>query len=203
MRLLLVEDDAAIASRLAAQLAAAGFRVETAHDGEAAWRLGSDEAFDAVVLDLGLPRLDGLSVLRRWRWEGNGVPVLVLSARGSWSEKVEGIEAGADDYLAKPFEPAELIARLRGLLRRASGRSGNIVQAGRLTLDLFRATATLDGTPVRLTPLEYRLLDMLAAAGGVPCRLGRSKSAYTAPMRWTPTPWKRWWRACVASSGPT
>lgn len=172
MRLLLVEDDAAIASRLAAQLAAAGFRVETAQDGETAWRLASDEAFDAVVLDLGLPRLDGLSVLRRWRGEGNGVPVLVLSARGSWSEKVEGIEAGADDYLAKPFEPAELIARLRGLLRRASGRSGNIVQAGRLTLDLFRATATLDGAPVRLTPLEYRLLDMLAAAGGRPVPAG-------------------------------
>jgi two-component system OmpR family response regulator len=172
MRLLLVEDDAAIASRLGAQLTAAGFRVEMAHDGEAAWRLGSDEAFDVVVLDLGLPRLDGLSVLRRWRGEGNGVPVLVLSARGSWSEKVEGIEAGADDYLAKPFEPAELIARLRGLLRRASGRSGNIVQAGRLTLDLFRATATLDGAPVRLTPLEYRLLDMLAAAGGRPVPAG-------------------------------
>jgi DNA-binding response OmpR family regulator len=172
MRLLLVEDDAAIASRLGAQLTAAGFRVEMAHDGEAAWRLGSDEAFDVVVLDLGLPRLDGLSVLRRWRGEGNGVPVLVLSARGSWSEKVEGIEAGADDYLAKPFEPADLIARLRGLLRRASGRSGNIVQAGRLTLDLFRATATLDGAPVRLTPLEYRLLDMLAAAGGRPVPAG-------------------------------
>lgn len=172
MRVLLVEDDPTIAVRLAEQLAAAGFHVDRASDGERAWQLGGEETFDAVILDLGLPRLDGLSVLRRWRGEGNAVPVLVLSARGSWAEKVEGIEAGADDYLAKPFEPAELIARLRGLIRRASGRTGNVVRAGPLSLDLFRATATLDGVPLRLTPLEYRLLDMLAHADGRPVPAG-------------------------------
>ena len=172
MRVLLVEDDPVIAARLAGQLSAAGFHTDTAADGERAWQLGSDEQFDAVVLDLGLPRLDGLSVLRRWRGEGNGVPVLVLSARGSWAEKVEGIEAGADDYLAKPFEPAELLARLRGLIRRASGRTGNVVQAGPLTLDLFRATASLGGVPLRLTPLEHRLLETLAHADGRPVPAG-------------------------------
>lgn len=172
MRLLLVEDDPVISARLGEQLAAAGFHVDRVADGEQAWQLGGEETFDAVILDLGLPRLDGLTVLRRWRAEGNPVPVLVLSARGSWAEKVEGIEAGADDYLAKPFEPAELIARLRGLIRRASGRLENIVQAGPLILDLFRASATLDGVPVRLTPLEFRLLDMLAHAGGRPVPAG-------------------------------
>ncbi|MFN7610908.1 MAG: response regulator, partial [bacterium] len=118
MRLLLVEDDPVICASLKLSLEAAGFLVQTCHDGEKAWQLGCDEDFDAVVLDLGLPRLDGLSVLRRWRQDSRAMPVIILSARGSWAEKVEGIEAGADDYLAKPFEPTELIARLRGLIRR-------------------------------------------------------------------------------------
>jgi len=172
MRVLLVEDDPVISAALKANLEAAGFLVEACGDGERAWALGSDEDFDAVVLDLGLPRLDGLSVLKRWRQEGRAMPVIILSARGSWAEKVEGIEAGADDYLAKPFEPPELIARLRGLIRRASGRTGNVITAGRLTLDLFRTTASYDGVPVRLSPLEFRLLDLLANAGGRPLSAG-------------------------------
>jgi two-component system OmpR family response regulator len=172
MRVLLVEDDPVISAALKANLEAAGFLVEACGDGERAWALGNDEDFDAVILDLGLPRLDGLSVLKRWRQEGRAMPVIILSARGSWAEKVEGIEAGADDYLAKPFEPPELIARLRGLIRRASGRTGNVITAGRLTLDLFRTTASYDGVPVRLSPLEFRLLDLIANAGGRPLSAG-------------------------------
>ncbi|MFM1976973.1 MAG: hypothetical protein RL145_1819 [Pseudomonadota bacterium] len=172
MRVLLVEDDPVISASLKASLMAAGFLVEACVDGQRAWALGSDEDFDAIILDLGLPRLDGLSVLKRWRQEGRAMPVIILSARGSWAEKVEGIEAGADDYLAKPFEPPELIARLRGLIRRAAGRTGNVINAGRLSLDLFRATATYDGAPVRLSPLEFRLLDLLANAGGRPLSAG-------------------------------
>lgn len=172
MRLLLVEDDPVISRALKANLEAAGFLVEACADGERACALGHDEDFDAVILDLGLPRLDGLSVLKDWRQTGRSIPVIILSARGSWAEKVAGIEAGADDYLAKPFEPPELIARLRGLIRRAAGRTGNVITAGRLSLDLFRATATYDGAPVRLSPLEFRLLDLLANAGGRPLSAG-------------------------------
>lgn len=172
MRLLLVEDDPVISLALKASLEAAGFLVEACADGEKACTWGHDEDFDAVILDLGLPRLDGLSVLRDWRQSGRSMPVIILSARGSWAEKVAGIEAGADDYLAKPFEPPELIARLRGLIRRAAGRTGNVINAGRLSLDLFRATATYGGAPVRLSPLEFRLLDLLANAGGRPLSAG-------------------------------
>lgn len=162
MRALLVEDDAAIAAGVSAALARAGFRVETAVDGEAAWIAGGDEDFDVVVLDLGLPRLDGLSVLRRWRSEGRRFPVIILSARGGWMEKVEGIEAGADDYLAKPFEPAELVARVRALIRRSAGHAEAVLTFGALTLDTRRMQASLNGAALSLSPLEYRLLDALA-----------------------------------------
>ncbi|QZP09498.1 response regulator transcription factor [Caenibius sp. WL] len=168
MRLLLVEDDDAIAHGVSDALARAGFVVDRASDGEDAWVMGGDEDFDAVILDLGLPRLDGLSVLRRWRAEGRTFPIIILSARGGWLEKVEGIEAGADDYLAKPFEPAELVARVRALIRRSAGLAEAVLTFGALTLDTRRMQAHVDGVDIALSPLEYRLLHALAHSGGRP-----------------------------------
>jgi len=162
LRALVVEDDPDVGPDLARALTAAGFTVDLAKDGEDAWFKGSVEDYTAVVLDLGLPRLDGLSVLRRWRADGRAFPVLILSARGDWTEKVEGIEAGADDYLAKPFEMGELVARFRGLVRRSAGRLSPVIKAGQLSLDTRGMSATLNGAPVRLSPLEFRLLDCLA-----------------------------------------
>jgi len=162
MRALLVEDAPDVAQDIAIALREAGFMVETATDGEDAWFRGDTEDYDVCVLDLGLPKLDGLSVLKRWRKAGRTFPVLILSARSDWTEKVEGIESGADDYLEKPFQTGELIARTRALIRRASGHASALLECGRLLLDTRRLTATLDGSPVRLSPLEYRLLDYLA-----------------------------------------
>jgi DNA-binding response OmpR family regulator len=162
VRALVVEDDPDVGPDIARALAAAGFAVDLARDGEDASFRGSVEDYAAVVLDLGLPKLDGLSVLKRWRAEGRAFPVLILSARGDWTEKVEGIEAGADDYMAKPFQMGELVARFRGLVRRAAGRLSAVVSVGRLDLDTRRLAATLDGAPLRLSPLEFRLLDCLA-----------------------------------------
>lgn len=161
MRALLVEDDPDVRTDLCIALGAAGFIVETAVDGEDAWFKGDTEDYDVCVLDLGLPKLDGLSVLRRWRGAGRQMPVLILSARGDWTEKVEGIESGADDYLAKPFEIRELVVRSRALVRRAAGQVSPLLDCGRLILDTRRLTASLDGRPLRLSPLEYRLLDYL------------------------------------------
>jgi two-component system OmpR family response regulator len=135
--------------------------VDGAPDGERAEFLGQTERYDAVVLDLGLPRMDGLTVLRRWREAGQAMPVLVLTARGSWHEKVQGIDGGADDYLAKPFRMEELLARLRALIRRASGQLQPALQAGGVTLDPRAARVTRDGAPVRLTAHEYRVLSYL------------------------------------------
>lgn len=162
MRALVVEDDASVAPDIAQALTSAGFLVEIATDGEDAWFRGDVEDYDVVILDLGLPKLDGLSVLRRWRAAQRSFPVLILSARGDWTEKVEGIEAGADDYLGKPFELGELIARVRALVRRAAGRTSAVMEVGRLTLDTRRMSAAVDGQPLRLSPLEYRFLDYLA-----------------------------------------
>lgn len=162
MRCLIVEDDPDIQSDLRRALEAAGFVVDAAGDGNDAWFLGDTEDYDAVVLDLGLPVLDGLSVLRKWRTAGRTFPVIVLSARGDWTEKVEGIEAGADDYMGKPFQLGEVVARVRGLVRRGAGRTSNVVAIGRLRLDTARMSATFDGMPAHLSPLEFRLLDQLA-----------------------------------------
>lgn len=172
MRLLLVEDDEAIAQGVAQALSQAGFTVDHASDGEQAWVMGGDEDYDVAVLDLGLPRLDGLSVLKRWRSEGRTFPIIILSARGSWLDKVEGIEAGADDYLAKPFAPAELVVRARALVRRSAGHAEAVLRFGRLTLDTRRMAATVDGAPVSLSPLEYRLVHALAHSGGRPLSAG-------------------------------
>lgn len=166
MRALIVEDEPAIAEDVARALEDAGFAATLARDGETAWFLGDTEDFAVVVLDLGLPKLDGLSVLKRWRAAGRDMPVLILSARGAWTEKVDGIEAGADDYLAKPFEIGELVARVRALTRRAAGHAHAVLEIGRLTLDTRRMSVAIDGTPQKLSPLEYRLIDILAHQNG-------------------------------------
>jgi len=172
MRLLLVEDDEAIAKGVQEALTRAGFAVDHARDGEAAWVMGGDEDYDVVVLDLGLPRLDGMTILRRWRREGRTFPIIILSARGAWLDKVEGIEAGADDYLAKPFEPAELVARVRALVRRNAGHAEPLLTFGPLMLDTRRMMALVNGSEINLSPLEYRLLHALAHSGGRPLSAG-------------------------------
>ena len=161
MRVLIVEDEALLSKQLAGALTAAGYAVDCAADGEQADFLGQTERFDAIVLDLGLPKLDGLSVLRRWREAGLGMPVIVLTARASWHEKVQGIDSGADDYVAKPFRMEELLARLRGLIRRASGQVTPTLRCGPVTLDARRTRVTLDEVPVKLTSHEFRVLSYL------------------------------------------
>ncbi len=157
----MVEDEAALSEQLAASLAAAGYAVDTAADGERADFLVRTESYDAVLLDLGLPRIDGLTLLRRWRDAGIGVPVLVLTARGSWHEKVQGIDGGADDYVAKPFRMEEVLARLRALIRRASGQVSPELRAGAVSLDPRSGRVALDGAPVKLTGHELRVLTYL------------------------------------------
>lgn len=166
MRALAVEDDPRIARDLAAALSAAGFRVESAADGETAWFLGDTEDYDLIVLDLGLPGMDGLAVLKRWRAGGRETPVLILSARGTWAERVEGIDAGADDYLPKPFRMEELVARARALVRRSAGRGGAVQEVGRLVIDATRMSVARDGLPLTLSALEYRLIAYLALQPG-------------------------------------
>jgi len=161
MRVLVVEDEARIAEDLRTALTDAGCLVEVVADGETAWFQGSTEDYDLAVLDLGLPALDGLSVLKRWRAEDRRMPVLVLTARGAWSERVEGIDAGADDYLAKPFAMEELVARVRALIRRAAGQAAPVLRAGPLAVDTRQMRVSVDGRPVTLSPLEYRLVAYL------------------------------------------
>jgi len=161
MRILLVEDDPRIRDDVAAALRAAGYVVDCEGDGEEAWFLGDTETYGAVVLDLGLPQMDGLSVLKRWREAGRDFPVLVLTARGTWSERVDGIDAGADDYLPKPFRMEELLARLRAIIRRSSGNSTSTITVGDATLDTRQMRLTVRGVPVALAPQEYRLVAYL------------------------------------------
>jgi two-component system OmpR family response regulator len=161
VRVLVVEDEALLSQQLASALGDAGYAVDCAADGERADFLGQTERYDAVVLDLGLPKIDGLTVLRRWRDAGIAVPVLVLTARGSWHEKVQGIDGGADDYVAKPFRMEEVLARLRALIRRASGQVTPELRCGALALDPRNAKVTVNGAPVRLTSHEYRVLSYL------------------------------------------
>jgi len=161
VRILVVEDEPALLRHLVETTTAAGYAVDSATDGERADFLATTETYDAILLDLGLPGIDGLTLLRRWRGSGMTVPVLVLTARASWTEKVQGIDTGADDYVAKPFRMEEVLARLRALIRRASGQAAPELRAGRVTLDPRGARVTLDGVPVRLTGHEYRVLSYL------------------------------------------
>ena len=161
MRILIAEDETRLAAQLARALGDAGYAVDAAHDGERADFLAQTESYDAIVLDLGLPLVDGLSLLRRWRQAGLATPVLVLTARSSWHEKVEGIDTGADDYVTKPFRMEELLARLRALIRRASGQVAPEIRSGAVALDPRSSRVTLDGAPVRLTALEFRVLSYL------------------------------------------
>jgi two-component system OmpR family response regulator len=161
MRVLIVEDEPTLARQLRETLESAGYAIDVAEDGEEGHFLGSTESYDAIVLDLGLPEMDGLTVLDKWRKADIAAPVLVLTARDSWSDKVAGLDAGADDYLAKPFQMEELIARLRALIRRSAGHASSELEAGDVRLDTRSGRVTLNGTPVRLTAQEYKLLSYL------------------------------------------
>ncbi|WP_375398698.1 response regulator transcription factor [uncultured Sphingomonas sp.] len=161
MRVLIVEDEPNLGQQLKNTLEGAGYAIDLATDGEEGHFLGSTESYDAIVLDLGLPEIDGLTVLDRWRKEGKVTPVLVLTARDSWSDKVAGLDAGADDYVAKPFQSEELIARLRALIRRASGNASSELIAGDVRLDTRSGKVTLAGDPVKMTAQEYKLLSYL------------------------------------------
>jgi len=161
MRVLIVEDEAVLARQLAGALDQAGYAVDCAADGERADFMVQTEQYDAVVLDLGLPKIDGLTLLKRWREQGVATPVLVLTARGSWHEKVQGIDGGADDYVAKPFQMEELLARLRALIRRAAGQVQPELRCGSVALNPKLARVTRDGAPVKLTSHEFRVLSYL------------------------------------------
>src|SRR5262249_54422315 len=159
--ILVVEDEAALAAQLTTSLANIGYAVDCAIDGERAEFLGQTETYDAVVLDLGIPKIDGLTVLRAWRNAGLLVPVLVLTARGSWHEKVQGIDSGADDYVSKPFQMEEVLARLRSLIRRSTGQPTNEIRCGAIILDARTAKVSVAGNPVQLTGHEFRVLSYL------------------------------------------
>ncbi len=155
MRLLVVEDDRDLNRQVSTALEAAGYAVDRAFDGEDGWFRGDTEPYDAVVLDIGLPKRDGVSVLEAWRKAGRTMPVLILTARDRWSDKVQGIDAGADDYVAKPFHMEEVLARLRALMRRAAGRATSDLSVGPVRLDARAGRVTVSGSPIKLTSHEY------------------------------------------------
>lgn len=161
MRILIVEDEAALQSQLRAALEDMGYRVEGSSDGRDGLYLASEYPFDAAIVDLGLPGMSGIDLIRALRQAGKTLPILILTARGRWQDKVEGLEAGADDYLAKPFQMEELLARLKALLRRAAGSAGNTLQGGQITLDTAAQKAFVAGGEIELTAFEYRLLEYL------------------------------------------
>ena len=161
MRILVVEDDPDLGRQLSEGLSQAGYAVDLARDGEEGHFLGDTEPYDAVVLDLGLPKLDGVRVLEKWRNAGKDMPVLILTARDRWSEKVAGFDAGADDYVTKPFVTEELLARLRALLRRAAGHASAALECGDLRVDTRAARASVNGEPIKLTSHEYRVLSYM------------------------------------------
>jgi two-component system OmpR family response regulator len=166
MRVLIVEDDQRISDSVAVALKLAGFIVDVEGDGEEGWFRGDTEPFDAIILDIGLPTIDGLSILKRWRKAGRITPVMILTARSNWDERVEGIDSGADEYLAKPFRPEELLARLRALIRRAAGHAAPMLEVGNLSLDTRQMRLSLSGQQVGLTPQEYRLISYLMHHNG-------------------------------------
>ncbi len=166
MRILIVEDDVDLGRQLKSAFKDAGYAVDVAKDGEEGHFLGDTEPYDAVILDLGLPLIDGVSVLQKWRADGKKFPVLILTARDQWSEKVAGFDAGADDYLTKPFHVEELMARLRALLRRAAGHTTDTIELGDLMVDNRAARAFVDGMAIKLTSHEFRLLSYMAAHKG-------------------------------------
>lgn len=161
MRILIVEDDETLAGQIASNLKDAGYTYDIANDGEEGHFLGDTEPYDAIILDLGLPIMDGASVLKKWRSDGREMPVLILTARDSWTDKVEGLDAGADDYLAKPFIVEELLARLRALIRRSAGQTSPVLEVGPVRLDTRNSRVTVDGAAVKLTAQEFKLLSYL------------------------------------------
>ena len=166
MRLLVVEDDPDLNRQICAALSHAGYAVDSAANGEDGHFLGDTEPYDAVVLDIGLPKMDGITILEQWRKAGRLMPVLILTARDRWSDKVQGFDAGADDYVAKPFHMEELLARLRALIRRTSGHATNELTCGPVLLDARAGRVLVDGNPIRLTSHEYRLLAYLMHHAG-------------------------------------
>lgn len=161
MRVLVVEDDADLNRQLVGALSDAGYAVDTAFDGEEGYYLGDTEPYDLVILDIGLPKMDGISILEQWRRSDKKMPVIILTARDRWSDKVQGIDAGADDYVAKPFHMEELLARARAQLRRAAGHAKSDIECGPVRLDTNSARVFCDGEPIKLTSHEFRLLAYL------------------------------------------
>lgn len=179
MRVLVVEDDKNLREQLASALADAGYTVDTADNGEDGQFLGETEPFDLAILDLGLPKVDGLSVLKAWRKEGRTLPVLILSARDRWSEKVEGLDLGANDYVTKPFHMAELLARVRANIRRQTDHTSSVLEVGDLRLNSATGQVTVNGVPIKLTAYQYKVLDYLMHhAGRIVSRMELTEKIY-------------------------